>query len=236
MGPATTIVGALSSRLPGRSSSRTAWRSLCGKADHTATSAGNLVTDGRPGPVGIALGSLACRPERCRRRPARRWCDGPRHVPRRIPAADRSPEPLPAGRAAVRAALPDPRAALQRARGRARGAAADPAVHGEGGSPDLGDGPDRSARRPGRAGLARDPPRHGGAERDGLHPAAADGRLLRVLDDARPRRRRPEAARRALLPVHHRRGRLHRPPLHPRRRRSWDGSSSTSGRSRRARA
>ena len=32
------------------------------------------------------------------------------------------------------------------------------------------------------------------------HP---DGRLLRVLDDARPRRHRPEAAERAVLPVRH---------------------------------
>ena len=72
-------------------------------------------------------------------------------------------------------------------------------------------------RRPRRPCLEGRPARHGGPEGDSLHAPAADGRLLRVLDDAGARRHRPAPPRRAVLPVHHRRGRLHHRPVHERR-------------------
>ena len=53
--------------------------------------------------------------------------------------------------------------------------------------------------------------------RAALRPPAPHGRLLRVLDDAGPRGRRPEAAGRALLRVPERRGGLHQGPLRARR-------------------
>ena len=69
-----------------------------------------------------------------------------------------------------------------------------------------------------------------GDGRAALRAAAADGRLLRVLDDAGARRRRPEAARRAVLPVPERRGGLHHATSSPAARRSSAGSSCTSRR------
>ena len=56
---------------------------------------------------------------------------------------------------------------------------------------------------------------------------AADGRLLRVLDDARARRHRPEAPGAAVLPVPERRGGLHPGPVRRRARRSSAACSST---------
>ena len=55
--------------------------------------------------------------------------DGPHHPEVRLRLARGPPQPVPAGRAALRGAVQDPRHALQRARSRTRGAAADPAVH-----------------------------------------------------------------------------------------------------------
>ncbi len=54
-----------------------------------------------------------------------------------------------------------------------------------------------------------------GQRRDRLGPAPADGRLLRVLDDAGAGRHRPEGPRRALLPVPQRRGGLRPRALRP---------------------
>ena len=67
--------------------------------------------------------------------------------------------------------------------------------------------------------------------RAALRPAAADGGLLRVLDDARARRPGPEAAGRAVLPVHQRGGGLHQGAVHRGRDAARARRSSTSRRS-----
>ena len=69
-----------------------------------------------------------------------------------------------------------------------------------------------------RAGRPRHPAGHRAPRRPAhLRPAAADGRLLRVLDDAGAERHRPEAAGRAVLPVPERRRGVHPRPVRPRR-------------------
>ena len=73
-----------------------------------------------------------------------------------------------------------------------------------------------ASRRPRAARLARDPAGPRAGRRAALRPPAPHGRLLRVLDDAGARGRRPEAAGRALLRVPERRGGLHQGPLRAR--------------------
>ena len=122
---------------------------------------------------------------------------------------------------------------VQRARGRTGGAAADPARSPRRRPPGIWKTSVAEARTSLDGLAARaillDMERR---RRDGLRPAAAHGRVLRVLDDARARRHRPEAAGRAVLPVPERRGGVHPGPLRPAARPSWGGSSSTSRRCR----
>ena len=75
----------------------------------------------------------------------------------------------------------------------------------------------RGARGARRARLPGHPRRLGAERRHRVRAAAAHGRLLRVLDDAGAQRRRPEGARRALLPVPERGGGLRPRPLRRRR-------------------
>ncbi len=124
---------------------------------------------------------------------------------------------FPQGAPPTRAPVPHPRDAVQRARGGPGRAAADPAVHRPASGPDLGPARGGGTIGPRRPRVAGRPAGHGGSQRDALHAAAAHGRLLRVLDDAGQGRHRPAAAGRALLPVHHRGGRLRPRAVHERR-------------------
>ncbi len=81
-------------------------------------------------------------------------------------------------------------------------------------------------------------PRHPAGPRAGrrapLRPPASHGRLLRVLDDAGSRRRRPETPRRALLRVPQRRRGLHQGPLRARGDTARPHVRAGAGRARRA--
>ena len=149
----------------------------------------------------------------------------------------RPPQPIPPGCSALRHAVPDPRDPVLRARGRGGLSASREAVHRREGREHPEARRARDTRDPRRAREPGDPRRRreAGRPRD-LHAAASHGRLLRVLDDAAARRRGPEGSRRAVLPVHERRGRVHPVAVHRRRDPARQGVRARAGAHERQRA
>ena len=132
--------------------------------------------------------------------------DGPRDGPDRISRPRGPAEPVSAGRAAVGPPRPHPEDPVHPARGRTRRGAAAEAVHARDGGARVADDAGRRAEDAGRPREPGAPSRLDARREDALGPPAAHGGVLRVLDDAGPRRHRPEGARRALLRVPERRG------------------------------
>ena len=105
----------------------------------------------------------------------------------RVRPPRRPAESVPPGRAAVGSPLPHSRPALLRARSRTGGATADPPVHGGACRLRLEDAACRSAGHARHAGVEGHSARSPAGRRAVLRAAAADGRVLRILDDARAR-------------------------------------------------